>query len=175
MPVFHSEQWVNVELARVFFFFSDPQNLPRLMPPASDARIERLTIVSPAEKSSGDLPGAGRQVVAGPSSEIEISVRVVRLLPLRARWLARILEFQQNVYFTDTQVKGPFKKWHHRHEFVSEERGGQVGTIIRDRIEYEVGYGIFGRVAHTIVNAQIARMFEERQHRTETLLAVHHR
>lgn len=171
MPVFHSEHWVNVEVARVFSFFSDPKNLPRLMPPASEARIERLTIVSPSENSSGDLADAGRRVVAGPGSEIEISFRILPLLPVRATWLARILEFQQNAYFTDTQVKGPFKKWHHRHEFVSEERGGQIGTIIRDHIEYEVGYGIFGRLARPIVNAQIARMFEERQRRTEQLLA----
>ncbi len=171
MPVFHSEHWVNVELARVFSFFSDPQNLPGLMPAASDARIERLTIVSPAETLSGDLADAERHVVAGPGSEIEISFRVVRLPPLRATWLARILEFQQNVYFSDTQVKGPFKKWHHRHEFVSQDRDGQVGTIIRDCIEYEVGYGIFGRLARPIVDAQIARMFKERQHRTERLLA----
>jgi ligand-binding SRPBCC domain-containing protein len=175
MPVFHSEHWVKVELARVFSFFSDPQNLPRLMPAASDARIERLTIVSPSEKSFGDLADADRQVVAGPGSEVEISFRLVRLLPLRAKWLARILEFQQNVYFTDTQVEGPFQKWHHRHEFIPEERAGQVGTIIRDCVEYEVGYGIFGRLARVMVKAQIARTFRERQHHTERLLALHHR
>lgn len=171
MPVFHSEHWVSVEVARVFSFFSDPKNLPRLMPPASEARLERLTIVSRPEKSSGDFADTDFRAVAGPGSEIQISFRMVPLLPLRATWLARILEFQQNVYFTDAQVKGPFKKWRHRHEFIHEQRGGQAGTIIRDHVEYEVGYGIFGALAGPVVRAQIARMFQERQHRTEQLLA----
>ncbi len=164
MPVFHSEQWVGVELAHVFSFFSDPNNLPRLMPERSHARIERLSIVSP--------PGVGApgRVVAGPGSTIEISFRIVSFLPIRARWLARILELRQNAYFTDTQVRGPFKKWDHRHEFIAEERGGRVGTIIRDLVDYEIGYGIFGTLAGPIVRAQIVSMFEQRQRRTEELL-----
>ncbi len=165
MPVFHSEQWVAAELARVFSFFSDPGNLPRLMPEASQARIERLSIVTPH-----GLHTSG-QAVAGPGSEIEVSLRVLPPLPIRIRWLARILEYQHNVFFTDTQVKGPFKQWDHRHEFTPQERGGQPGTIIRDHVEYEVGWGVPGRLLNSAVHGQIARMFEERHLRTAQLLA----
>jgi len=164
MPVFHSEQWVGVELARVFSFFSDPNNLPRLMPAARGARIVRLKIVTPPA-----FPPSG-QVVAGPGSEIEISFRLVPLLPFRATWLARILEFEPYSYFTDAQVRGPFRRWDHRHEFIAEERGGRPGTIIRDHVEYEVGYGILGWLGGPFVRAAIARMFRQRQLQTEQLL-----
>jgi len=30
------------------------------------------------------------------------------------------------------QDKGPFKSWHHRHEFISETRGSIDGTLVRD-------------------------------------------
>src|SRR3954451_16784048 len=39
---FTSEQWVPFPLARVFAFFADPLNLPRLMPAWQDARIDRM-------------------------------------------------------------------------------------------------------------------------------------
>ena len=35
----HFEQWVPVALPRVFRFFSDPRNLPRIMPPRLGAEI----------------------------------------------------------------------------------------------------------------------------------------
>lgn len=164
MPVFHSEQWVAVELAQVFAFFSDPRNLPRLMPEASHPRLERLDIVSPP----GQVPGKG--VVAGPGSEIEISFRVLPFLPVRARWLARILEFECNAYFVDTQLRGPFQRWDHRHEFIAQERSGRAGTLIRDHVEYEIDYGVLGALAAGMIKRRIALMFRERAGATERLL-----
>jgi len=46
--------------------------------------------------------------------------------------------------FADIQTKGPFKGWHHRHEFALETRDGVGGALVRDRIECEVGFGALG-------------------------------
>jgi len=39
------EVWVPFPLERVFRFFANPENLPRIMPPASGTRIEALRLV----------------------------------------------------------------------------------------------------------------------------------
>jgi ligand-binding SRPBCC domain-containing protein len=38
------------------------------------------------------------------------------------RWIARITEFERHRYSADVQDSGPFKNWHHRHEFAAEAK-----------------------------------------------------
>lgn len=59
---------------------------------------------------------------------IVTSFRLFPFLPLRAQWIAGITEFEWNHHFADLQQKGPFKHWHHRHEFLAETRQGIGGT-----------------------------------------------
>jgi ligand-binding SRPBCC domain-containing protein len=85
-------------------------------------------------------------------------------LPLRAQWIARITEFEWNHHFADVQEKGPFKSWHHRHEFLAESRGGVDGTLVRDVVEYEVGLGFLGSLANLLfVERQMRGTFLARQ------------
>ena len=92
------------------------------------------------------------------------SFRLLPFVPLRAHWIARITEFEWNHYFADIQEKGPFKRWHHRHEFLPETRNGASGTIVRDVIEYEGGFGLIGAIANSIfVERQMRSTFAQRQ------------
>jgi ligand-binding SRPBCC domain-containing protein len=151
------EDWVAFPLARVFEFFSNPENLPRIMPAATETRIDRLTLVP----ASGAAAGSNAAEVG---TVIVTSFRMFTFLPLRAQWIARITEFEWNHYFADVQEKGPFKRWHHRHEFVEEIRDGVSGTVVRDRIEYEVGFGALGRMANAVfVERQMRGTFAQRQ------------
>ena len=132
------EQWVPFPLEQVFAFFSNPENLPRIMPPASGTKlIELHRLPAPALPSVRDAEKA-----AGVGSTINTSFRIIPFLPLRKRWIARITEFEWNRYFADMQDEGPFKSWHHRHEFAHSTREGRPGTLIRDVIDYEVGIRI---------------------------------
>jgi ligand-binding SRPBCC domain-containing protein len=163
------EQWVPFPLDRVFAFFSDPQNLPRLMPAASDTRIDQLTRVPP---SFAPLAGEGTGGAAGVGSTIITSFRLFPLLPFRAQWIARITEFEWNHHFADVQDKGPFKRWHHRHEFTAETRNGVKGTLVRDAIDYKVGFGPLGRIANALfVRRQMENTFSQRQDLLPTLLS----
>jgi ligand-binding SRPBCC domain-containing protein len=165
------EQWVPYPLGQVFAFFSNPENLPRIMPAASATRLDRLTRVPPvpSEEGTGDE-------AAGIGSLIFTSFRVVPFLPIRARWIARIVEFEWNHYFADVQDKGPFKTWHHRHEFVSEIRGSIEGTLVWDAIEYDVGFGWLGSIVNGLfVRPQMERTFKERQTKLPGLLAQERR
>src|SRR5215468_7660228 len=103
------EAWTPFPLSRVFLFFADPNNLPRIMPPETATRIDALRLVPPPERLG--VPNSG--TIAGVGSELDTSFRVSPGLPFRARWIARITEFEWNHHFEDIQIKGPFHSWHH--------------------------------------------------------------
>ena len=136
------EQWLPFPLERLFAFFSNPENLPRIMPASSYTQLIALNRVPPPE-----VAGVSSKKTAGVGSSIVTSFRVLPFLPLRRRWVARITEFEWDRYFADVQDEGPFKTWHHRHEFARAVRDGAGGTLVRDVIEYEVGFGLAGILA----------------------------
>lgn len=167
-----SETWVDHELASVFAFFSDPTNLPRLMPAQMDVRLESLELVPPPEGAIKKIVvKSGENPAAGPGSKILISFRVVPFLTFRGRWLAEILEYEPLSYFLDTQRKGPMKSWRHRHSFCAETRGGVAGTIVRDEVEYQLPFGILGRLADSLfVERMMRRTFASRHQQLHRLL-----
>jgi ligand-binding SRPBCC domain-containing protein len=156
------EQWVPFPLEKVFLFFADPHNLPRIMPPATGTRIIQLKLVPPVEDA---------RPLGGPRTEIITSFRPIPLLPFRQKWIALITEFEWNHHFADIQKQGPFKNWHHRHEFSAATRDGVVGTIVRDVIDYEIGFGVLGKIADELfVRRTFNKMFAYRQKTLEKLL-----
>jgi ligand-binding SRPBCC domain-containing protein len=159
------EQWVPVPLPRVFRFFSDPRNLPRIMPPRLGAEIVRIGRVPPP----GASPGSEE---AGAGTEIVVSVRLLPPLPVRSQWVARIVSYERDHHFADVQERGPFRRWSHRHEFEPREVQGREGTVVRDLLEYDVGLGPLGAIAERlIVGPEMARTFAHRQRTLEALLA----
>ncbi len=160
------EHWVPFPVERVFAFFSNPENLPRIMPPDSDTKIVQLHRLAPPPSGSAD------DKAAGVGSTIVTSFRIFPFLPVRAQWIARITEFEWNHSFADVQDKGPFKSWHHRHEFRVEEREGVAGTLVRDLIDYEVGFGFFGAIVNALfVRRQMQSTFTQRQRVLAKLLS----
>ena len=163
-------QWVPDPLEQVFLFFADPRNLPRIMPAATGTRIEQLTLVAPPPAPASSSHQAADHL-AGVGSEIVTSFRVAPSLPLRRRWVARITEFEWNHHFADVQVEGPFRSWLHRHELFAEGKDGIAGTRVCDRIEYQIGYGVFGRIAQRLfVDRRMRATFAHRQSVLEGLL-----
>lgn len=163
------EQWVPFPIEQVFLFFADPRNLPRIMPPSTDTRIEQLSLVPPPPAPNAKSVNHATTHLAGIGSEIVTSFRT-GFLPIRQRWIASITEFEWNHHFADIQVEGPFQSWLHRHELTCEAREGVLGTRVRDRIEYEVGYGILGNFAQRLVEREMNSTFAYRQRALEELL-----
>ena len=161
MASFQAEQWVPYPIEQVFAFFSDPHNLPRILPPGQCARIEQVRQVAPPDGLGG----------AGVGTEVEISLCPVPFLPIRAKWVARITGFARNQSFEDEQIQGPFAKWHHRHEFEARMQAGQQGTILRDIVEFEAGFGPFGKIAEALfIQRQLQGTFKHRQQALEPML-----
>jgi len=164
------EQWVPAPLERVFLFFANPDNLPQIMPPQTGTRLVGMKLAPPPGITESATIRQ-REPLAGAGSEITTSFRMVPFLPFRAQWTALITEFEWNHHFADIQKRGPFRSFQHRHELTEETRGQVRGTVVRDVIEYEVGFGWLGELARKLfIDRQLQRTFEYRQQAQEKLL-----
>jgi ligand-binding SRPBCC domain-containing protein len=163
---FEAQHWLPVEVGRVFAFFSDPRNLPPIMPAPLGARIKSLKLVPP--------PGVDENAkdrMAGMGSEITLSLKPLPPFPFRITWVALITEFRWNSYFTDIQKRGPLKSWHHGHEFTRAFKDGVPGTLIRDVVDLDPGYGLPGRLlAAMLAPTQLQLTFSYRQKMVEQQL-----
>ncbi|SRR5258708_296950 len=158
------EQWLPFPLERVFEFFGNPENLPRIMPRWMRVQVDHVVMIAPP-----DAPLDKK--FAGQGSLVGVSFRQFPFLPLRARSEATIVGFGMNRFFEDAHSDALFKSWHHRHEFVAEERGGVSGTIARDVITYELTFGAISALVNPLfVAPQVRRTFQYRQEAVERLL-----
>jgi len=174
LPMIHRvefEQWVPVATERVFLFFANPNNLPRIMPREIGTKLVALRLVPPPPVPIGQQAIPRDDSLAGLGSEIVTSFRLFPFLPLRAQWIALITEFEWNHHFADIQREGPFKRFQHRHEFSTKTRNNVKGTIVRDVIEYDPGFGLLGQLPQKFFIAPTLRQtFEYRQQMLEKLL-----
>jgi len=164
-------QWIPFTVDVVFAFFSNPHNLPLLMPERLQARIEKLKLEPPAP--SPLFPSSywgGQEKAAGVGSQIELSFRPVSYVPMRVRWQARITEFVWYSHFCDEQVRGPFDRFHHRHGIRAEIQQGRIGTQLTDEVEFALPLGTVGQLWDTAVQRQLKRTFAIRQERLPKML-----
>jgi ligand-binding SRPBCC domain-containing protein len=167
---FQAEQWLPHSLDLVFAFFSNPENLPHLMPAWQKARIEEATYAPPPPRPAGITRYSG--MVAGAGTRMTISFRPVPYFPARLPWEAEITEFAWNDHFCDIQHRGPFAYWKHCHSLKPETREGISGTRVHDHVDYEMHLGRLGELANKLfVPAQFKSIFDFRHQRTAELLA----
>jgi len=132
-----------------FNFFSDAFNLERITPPLLRFRI--LT-PPPIEMETGAL----------------LDYRLA-LFGVPFHWRTLIEEWTPAVSFVDSQVKGPYGLWRHTHTF---EELSPNATLVRDRVEYRIPFGLLGRVAHLLfVRRALNKIFDYRAKMTARLLA----
>jgi ligand-binding SRPBCC domain-containing protein len=140
-------QLIAAPLPDVFAFFSRARNLEELTPPW--LRFEVLT-EEPIEMRPGAL--------------IEYRLRL-HGLPLR--WVSRIEDWEPERGFVDRQLRGPFRLWHHTHEFGRDPQG----TIMRDSVRYALPLGPIGTLAHVaFVRSDLSHVFDYRREQIARLL-----
>lgn len=147
--VFAVDQWLPRPRREVFAFFCDPRNLERLTPPRYHFRIVAQTTPDIRE-----------------GTEFEYRLRI-RGFPVT--WRSRITAWEENVFFADSQLRGPYARWDHLHRF--EDRDG--GTLIRDRVIYRLPFGWIGHLAGIgLVRRDVESIFDFRRRRIETLFGA---
>lgn len=140
------EQRLAASPEQVFPFFADALNLERLTPPWLHFRV---LSVSDEQVREGTL----------------IRYRL-RLHGAPVRWLTRIEEWRPGERFVDLQLRGPYRLWHHTHEF---EPAGN-GTLMRDTVRYEMRGGRLGELARRrFVEGDLERIFAFRRGRIDEL------
>ena len=134
------QQVIAAPREQVFEFFSKAENLEKLTPPFLRFRI--LTSL-PIEMKRDQL------------IEYRIGLGGVPM-----NWLTRISEWQPPQRFVDEQRRGPYRYWHHSHEFEDTD----AGTSMRDVVEYELPLGPLGKLAHALlVERLLQRIFDYRE------------
>lgn len=147
--IIEREQLVNRPLEDVFDFFAAARNLEALTPPW--LRFEVVT-PEPIEMRAGAL----------------IDYRL-RLHGVPLRWRTRIEDWQPGRRFVDVQLQGPYRLWHHTHEF----RPHPEGTIVRDRVRYRLPLGPLGALGQVLlVRWDLRRVFAYRYAAVSRLLAA---
>ena len=145
----HAEQLVARPIEAVFTFFSRPENLARITPPAMG--FDRL--------SDDTAMRAG----------LEIDYRIRPLLGIPMRWRTRIDGYEPPSSFSDVQLRGPYRRWEHRHTFTSVAGG----TLIEDDVTYALPLGPLGDLAHRlVVRAQLLEIFRHRARTIEAIFAA---
>lgn len=143
---------VGSPVEEVWAFFQTAQNLKDMTPADQKVRIGR----------GGDVP-----LHAG----LEVEISVSPFPGIRTGWLTRIEEVHPpeqtggQPWFRDTQLKGPFALWDHRHQFEPVEGGCRVV----DELQYRLPLGRLGQaVAGRWVKGQMEALFA---YRTEQMHA----
>ena len=77
------------------------------------------------------------------------------------RMTSRITAMDPPVRFVDEQIKGPFRRFRHVHEFSRDS----AGSAMIDRIEFEAPFGILGRAVEKLVLARYLKNLIETRNR----------
>lgn len=170
---FEAEQWLPHPVERVFAFFADPGNLPRLMPGWQRARIESAALIAPPAPPEPVCSGV--ESTAGSGTRLTLTFRPLPYSPVRLRWEALIEDFRWNQGFCDVQLRGPFRHWRHCHsvEPVVSALDGSPGTLLRDTVACELPLGPLGVLAGKIFfHRLLTAAFTYRHRQTAKLLAL---
>jgi ligand-binding SRPBCC domain-containing protein len=134
-------QRVDLPAGEAFAFFADALNLERITPPWLGFGVL--------------APGP---IAMRPGALIDYRLRL-HGVPLR--WRTQIAVWEPPVRFVDVQVRGPYARWEHTHEF---EPDGDEAVVIRDRVRYALPLGLLGRIAHAaFVRRDLERIFDHRR------------
>ncbi len=122
---------------QVFEFFASAENLDLLTPPWL-----RFSIITP-------MP---IDMTLGTVIKYRLRIRGVPVT-----WESEITEWEPPFRFTDSQIRGPYKQWVHRHLFEETEDG----TLVIDEVAYRPPGGAL--VNRMFVAEELRRIFSYRK------------
>lgn len=128
-----------ISLDESWSFFSEPRNLALITPPSLHLH------------PFGEVP---ESMYAG----MIVTYQVQPFPGLRSTWVTEITHVEKPVRFIDEQRLGPYRFWHHTHEFMSVPGG--VRTV--DTVRYALPFDPFSRLALPLVRQQLTAIFSYR-------------
>jgi ligand-binding SRPBCC domain-containing protein len=138
--VFKADQYLPAPPEKVFPFFAEAENLEKITPPLLNFKIKKMST---------------EKIQKGTLIDYRLKIHGVPI-----GWRTEIQVWQPNKKFVDFQLRGPYKKWHHTHEF--EALG--PGTWMRDLVCYKIPLGWLGWLcAGHMVRRDIEKIFAYRR------------
>ena len=142
------EQFVPVDLATAWEFFSSPKNLAKITPQHMGFQITNKYEVGKM------YPG------------MLITYKVSPLLGIKLDWCTEITHVKDQVYFVDEQRFGPYAMWHHQHHFETVTGG----VMMTDILDYSIPFGWLGSIENVlIVKNAVKEIFEFRKQKIAEL------
>ena len=123
----------------VFPFFADAFALESITPP-----LLRFGVITPPP------------IESGTGTVIQYAMRLHRV-PMN--WISSIQRWDPPHAFVDTQIRGPFRFWHHTHTFEA-IAGGR--TRMRDDVRYALPLYTIGELALPLVRRDLKTIFDYR-------------
>jgi len=146
--LFQNHTVVNAPLERVFDFFSDAKNLERLTPPFLQFKI---------------LEQSTPRIQQGTIFTYRLKIHGVPVI-----WKTLIEEWVHNSHFVDSQIKGPYKKWHHRHTFKAAGNATSMEDIVHYRQHLSpLSHWLFGKW----IRSDVEKIFQYRSNMIATIFA----
>jgi ligand-binding SRPBCC domain-containing protein len=134
------QQWLPIDLATAWDFFSTPDNLNALTP--QDLQFHVLT---PA-----------KEMYAG-----QVLAYRIRLAPMwYTTWITHITRCVEREVFIDEQRVGPYSLWVHEHRFTEQDGG----VLMQDTVTYRVpAWALAWPLQVWYIEPQLRKIFSYRQ------------
>lgn len=149
MAHFQYRSRIEVPVEELFAWHTRPGAFERLTPPWESARVV---------ERNGYINDGARAVV-----EMHVG-------PFRRKWVALHKDYIEGRQFSDTQLNGPFAAWDHTHLF---EPDGPSASIMDDSIDYQLPFGLLGRLGVPFAERRLRSLFAFRHGVLARDLATH--
>ena len=138
MPIFENSFVVDQQIDSVWEFYTN---------------VKHLEIITPKQIKLKILKYTSSEIILGQECWIEGKIG------RKIKWHSRITDFKKYEY-TDEMIDGPFKKWIHKHRFSDL---GNMRTKVIDKIEYDLPFGLLGKMLNRYSNMQLKKIFNHRK------------
>jgi ligand-binding SRPBCC domain-containing protein len=147
MTIIEKSVTIAAPIEAVFDFHLDQKNLELISPDWMKTKLIR--------ESGSDL-----------GKIVEVKVVQYNIFP--SRWIVRTEEYDRPVRLTDLMLSGPMKSFRHERTF---SQPCASLTELKDHIEYEVPFGLIGKIADSVsIRKMLEQMFDYRHTKTKETL-----
>jgi ligand-binding SRPBCC domain-containing protein len=148
LKLFRSSFRISCPLERVWEFYTD---------------VNHLKIVTPRELDLNVLDYTSRKFTQGTEFRIE-----GKLLFQKRGWHSVITSIRPYEY-VDIMLSGPFKRWRHVHKYYFDIEQNQTEVV--DEVEFELPYGLVGKMFEEFASYRLRKIFDHRRRMTIEELA----
>jgi len=145
----YNEQFLPIPIASAWAFFSNPANLEVITPKELEFKITSLD---------------DEKVYAGQIITYSIKLNKV----FKMNWVSEITHVEEENYFVDEQLFGPYKMWHHLHKFEAKDGG----VLLTDIVHFKLPFPLFASIAFKVfVKRNLMKIFAHRESQLDIIIA----